>query len=155
MAGVKTEITIDVDYTGHREARKAIRDFHTLDRVVKKSAATFASTSGGTRGPGGGGDPVKYWGRLRKQITEFDKAASMAAKIGLKGLSLAMKGATLEMAAMAVAMLGVHAAFVLGNGVMKAMRALQGPLAAGLAGVVAAASAAAAAIRENQAAMYA
>ena len=156
MAGVKTEITIDVDYTGHREARKAIRDFHALDRAVKKSNAAFASTSGGG---GGGNSPVtnavKTWGRLRKQVTEFDKAASMAAKIGLKGLSLAMKGATLEMAAMAVAMLGVHAAFVLGNGVMKAMRALQGPLAAGLAGVVVAASAAAAAIRENQAAMYA
>ena len=154
MAGVKTEITIDVDYAGHREARKAIRDFHALDRAVKKSNATFASTSGGR-----GNSPVtaatKSWGRLRKQITEFDKAASMAAKIGLKGLSLAMKSATLEMALMAAAMLSVHAAFVIGNATMKAMRSLQGPLAAGFAGLVAAASAAAAAIRENQAAMYA
>jgi hypothetical protein len=59
------------------------------------------------------------------------------------------------MAAMGAAMLGVHAAFLLGNGAMKAMRALQGPLAAGMAGLVAAAAAASAAIREQQAAMFA
>lgn len=158
MAGVQTEIKIDVDYTGHREARRAIRDFNALDRAVKKSAATFASTSGGTGGGGSGGSgggPIKYWGRLRKSVTEFDKAASMVAKVGLKGLSLAMKGSIVEMGLMAAAMLGVHAAFALGNIAMKAMRALQGPLAAGMAGIVAAAAAAASAIRENQAAMYA
>jgi len=155
MAGVQTEIKIDVDYTGHREARKAIRDFSNLDRVVKKSAATFASASGGGSGGSAGGGVTKYWGRLRKSVTEFDKAVSMVAKVGLKGLSLAMKGSVIEMGLMAVAMLGVHAAFVVGNAAMKAMRALQGPLAAGMAAIVAAASAAAAAIRENQAAMYA
>ena len=158
MAEAKTEITIDVDYKGRVEVRRAIQDMKRLDRQVTKTNAGFASVGSGVagRGRGGGGSGVeKFYVRLRKQVTEFDKALSMLGKVGLKGLSLALKGSTLSMAAMGAAMLGVHAAFVLGNAAMKVMKATLGPLAAGMAAVVTAAAAAAAAVREQQAAMYA
>ena len=158
MADAKTEITIDVDYKGRVAVRRAIQDMKRLDRQVTKTNAGFASVGSGLAGKarGGGGNGVeKFYVRLRKQVTEFDKALSMFAKVGLKGLSLALKGSTLSMAAMGAAMLGVHAAFVLGNASMKVMKSTLGPLAAGMASVVTAAAAAAAAIREQQAAMYA
>lgn len=161
MAEAKTEITIDVDYKGRVEVRRAIQDMKRLDRQVAKTNAGFASVGAGGAGAGrraasGGSSPVeKFYVRLRKQVTEFDKAVSMLGKVGLKGLSLALKGSALSMAAMGAAMLGVHAAFVLGNAAMKAMKATLGPLAAGMAAVVTAAAAAAAAVREQQAAMFA
>lgn len=159
MAEAKTEITIDVDYKGRVEVRNAIQDMKRLGRQVTKTNAGFASVGAGvagrTTGSSGSSPVEKFYKRLTKQVTEFDKALSILGKVGLKGLSLALKGSALSMAAMGVAMLGVHAAFVLGNAAMKAMKATLGPLAAGMAAVVTAAAAAAAAVREQQAAMYA
>ena len=159
-ASAHSEIKLNVDYTGRHQIKQAIRDQKDLRREVNKTSRAFASSSAG-----GGGGPValiekmgkkdKVFFRLTKQVTEFDKMASMMAKGGLKALSLGMKAATIQMAAMGAAMLAVHAAFVLGNGVMKVMRSLQGPLAAGMAAVVAGAAAFSAAMREQQAAMYA
>ena len=156
MGRAQTEITIDVDYTGRAEVRRAIRDLGKLDLAAKKSGATFASSTSTKKIDAENnftGD--KFWRRLKKQVTQFDKAIQMMGKMTLKGLSLAFKASALSMAAMGAAMLAVHGAFVLGNASMKAMRSLMGPLASGMAALVTAAAAAAAAIREQQAAMFA
>ena len=158
MAEAKIELQIDVD--GAARAKAQIKSVDSsvdkLERRINKIGSGFASSTGGAGGGGGGGSNVtKTLVKWKRTFDEFDKAIKMVGTVGLKGLSLSLKGASIEMAAMGAAMLGVHAAFLLGNGAMKAMRALQGPLAAGMAGLVAAAAAASAAIREQQAAMFA
>ena len=156
MPEAKIELQIDVDGAARAKAQlKSVESsVDKLERRINKIGAGLASSTGG--GGGGGGSAItKTLVKWKRTFDEFDKAIRMAGTVGLKGLSLALKGASIEMALMGAAMLGVHAAFLLGNGAMKAMRALQGPLAAGMAGLVAAASAAAAAIREQQAAMFA
>ena len=55
MAEAKTEITIDVDYKGRVEVRRAIQDMKRLDRQVTKTNAGFASVGSGVAGTGRGG----------------------------------------------------------------------------------------------------
>lgn len=158
MAEAKIELQIDVD--GAARAKAQLRSVESsvgkLERRINKIGSGFASSTGGGGGGGAGSSAVtKTLVKWKRSFDEFDKAIKMVGTVGLKGLSLSLKGASIEMAAMGAAMLGVHAAFLLGNGAMKAMRALQGPLAAGMAALVAAAAAASAAIREQQAAMFA
>ena len=159
MAEAKIELQIDVD--GAARAKAQIKSVESsvdkLERRINKIGSGFASSTGGGAGGGGGGDsPItKTLVKWKRSFDQFDKAIKMVGTVGLKGLSLSLKGASIEMAAMGAAMLGVHAAFLLGNGAMKLMRSTLGPLAAGMAAVVAAAAAASAAIREQQAAMFA
>lgn len=158
MPEAKIELQIDVDGAARAKAQlKSVESsVDKLERRINKMGAGLASSTGGGGGGGGGGSALtKTLVKWKRTFDEFDKAIRMAGTVGLKGLSLALKGASIEMALMGAAMLGVHAAFLLGNGAMKLMRSTMGPLAAGMAGLVAAASAAAAAIREQQAAMFA
>jgi hypothetical protein len=157
MAEAKIELQIDVDGAARAKAQlKSVeRSVDKLERRINKIGSGLASSTGAGGGGGGGSSVTKTLVKWKRTFDEFDKAIKMVGTVGLKGLSLSLKGASIEMAAMGAAMLGVHAAFLLGNGAMKAMRALQGPLAAGMAGIVAAAAAASAAIREQQAAMFA
>jgi len=157
MAEAKIELQIDVDGAARAKAQlKSVESsVDKLERRINKIGSGLASSTGAGGGGGGGSSVTKTLVKWKRTFDEFDKAIKMVGTVGLKGLSLSLKGASIEMAAMGAAMLGVHAAFLLGNGAMKAMRALQGPLAAGMAGIVAAAAAASAAIREQQAAMFA
>jgi hypothetical protein len=158
MAEAKIELQIDVDGAARAKAQiKSVeRSVDKLERRINKIGSGFASSTGGAGGAGGaGGSVTKTLVKWKRSFDQFDKAIKMVGTIGLKGLSLSLKGATIEMAAMGAAMLGVHAAFLLGNGAMKLMKSTLGPLAAGMAAVVAAAAAASAAIREQQAAMFA
>ena len=157
MAEAKIELQIDVDGAARAklQLKSVERSVEKLERRINKIGSGFASTTGGGGGGGGGSIVTNTLIKWKRSFDMFDKAVKMAGTVGLKGLSLSLKGASIEMAAMGAAMLGVHAAFLLGNGAMKAMKALQGPLAAGMAGIVAAAAAASAAIREQQAAMFA
>lgn len=147
MAEVKSEIELKVDYDG-RGVRKANRDFSQLEKRMKGMSSR--SGSGGIMGMLGL-DDLKW----KKHFDHVDKAVKAFGNIALKGLMLSLKGVVLEMGLMGAAMVGIHAAFALGNVVMKAMKASLGPLAAGMTAVVAAGSAAAAAMREQQAAMWA
>jgi hypothetical protein len=159
MAEAKIELQIDVDGAARAklQLKSVERSVDQLERRINKIGSGLASSTGGGGGGGGGGGSniTKTLVKWKRTFDQFDKAIKMVGTVGLKGLSLSLKGASIEMAAMGAAMLGVHAAFLLGNGAMKAMKALQGPLAAGMAGLVAAAAAASAAIREQQAAMFA
>jgi|688.fasta_scaffold02983_13 hypothetical protein len=159
MAEAKIELQIDVDGAARAKAQlKSVESsVDKLERRINKIGSGFASSTGGGAGGGAGGSsPItKTLVKWKRSFDQFDKAIKMVGTVGLKGLSLSLKGATIEMALMGAAMLGVHAAFLLGNGAMKLMRSTMGPLAAGMAAVVAAAAAASAAIREQQAAMFA
>jgi hypothetical protein len=148
MTEVKSEIELKVDYDG-RGVRRATRDFSQLDKRLKG----MSSRSGMQSGIMGmlGLEDLKW----KKHFDHVDKAVKAFGNIALKGLMLSLKGVVLEMGLMGAAMVGIHAAFALGNLAMKAMKATLGPLAAGMTTVVAAASAAAAAMREQQAAMWA
>jgi len=157
MAEAKIELQIDVDGAARAKAQlKSVENsVGKLERRINKIGSGLASSTGGGGGAGGGSAITKTLIKWKRSFDQFDKAIKMVGTVGLKGLSLSLKGATIEMALMGAAMLGVHAAFVLGNGAMKLMKSTLGPLAAGMTAVVAAAAAAAAAIREQQAAMFA
>ena len=139
------DININVDYDG-RGLRSASRDVDRLTRQNNKLG------SSGKKSENMLSTSINKW---KKHFDQFDKMTAMAGKMGLKAFSLALKGAGLEIVALGAALLGIHAAFAAGQFLMKAYRAALGPIAAGMTALVAAASVAAAAIRENQAAMYA
>jgi hypothetical protein len=71
-----------------------------------------------------------------------------------KFVTKSAKFAALQVGALGVAMMAVHAAFVLGNAAVKAFQFLATGAAGAAAGLAAAASIAAAAVREQQIAMY-
>jgi hypothetical protein len=146
----EAKLTIDIDVDG---VGKAVTGLASVNRAVKNIDSRtkgLASTSGAA------GQAIQTSvNKWKKSFDMFDKVVKTVGTIGLKGLTMALKFASIEMLAMGAAMLGIHAAFVVGNAAMKAMRATLGPLAAGMTAVVAAAAAASAAIREQQAAMYA
>lgn len=139
------DIRINVDYDG-RGLRSASRD---IDRLTRKNNALGSS---GKKNENMLNTTMNKW---KKHFDQFDKMTAMAGKMGLKAFSLALKGAALEIVALGAALVGIHAAFAAGQWLMKAYRATLGPIAAGMTAIVAAASVAAAAIRENQAAMWA
>lgn len=95
---------------------------------------------------------TKGW---KRSFDELDAGAKMAGKGLTKFLGLAIKGVIIEMAALGAAMIAVHALFASGQFLVKAYRGAMHMLAAGAAGVAVAIAAASAAIREQQAAIFA
>jgi len=93
--------------------------------------------------------------KYKKRFDSFDKMIRMTGQGLSKFLGLTIKGLVLEMAAMGVAMMGIHLLFGTGRLIMKAYHGAMKMVAAGMAGVAIAAGTAAAAIREQQAAMFA
>jgi hypothetical protein len=148
MAEAKLEIQIDVD--GVAKAKAQLKSVESSIKSIDSRTRGLASTSGVT-----GSTITTAVNKWKRSFDQFDKIVKTVGSIGLKGLTMSLKFASLEMVAMGAAMVAIHGAFVLGNAAMKAMRATLGPLAAGMTAVVAAAATAAAAIREQQAAMFA
>ena len=148
MADVTTEIELKVDFD-RRGLRSAEREVDRLNRRLNRMSATNSASRRMTSMIDG--ISVKW----KKQFDYWDKSVQQFGKVGLKLLSMSLKGVILEMGLMSAAMLGIHAAFVVGNAAMKASRSLLGPLAAGMTALTAAAASASAAIREQQAAMWA
>jgi hypothetical protein len=93
--------------------------------------------------------------RWKKHFDQFDSMVKMMGGALTKFVTASAKFAAIQIGALGAAMMAVHGAFVLGNAAMKAFRYIAKGVAAGLAAVTVAASTAAAAIRENQAAMFA
>ena len=93
--------------------------------------------------------------KYKKSFDSFDKMIKMTGGAMMKFLALTAKAVVLEMAAMGAAMMLTHAAFAAGNLIMKAYSGVMKMAAAGMAGVAIAAGTVAAALREQQAAMYA
>ena len=147
-ATAETVLKIDTKYDGRgfRQANRDVRQFEARNRGLESALRRTANAQNRL-----GQSTVKW----KKHFDSMDKAIKMMGTIGLKGLSLSLKGVVLELGLMSAAMLAVHASFVAGNWIMKAMRSTMGPLAAGMAAFTAGIAAAAAAIREQEAAMWA
>ena len=93
--------------------------------------------------------------KYKKSFDSFDKMIKMTGGGLMKFLALSAKAVALEMAAMGAAMVAVHVGFAAGRLIMKAYHGMMKMVAAGMAGVAIAAGTVAAALREQQAAMYA
>lgn len=93
--------------------------------------------------------------KYKKRFDSFDKMIKMTGTGLMKFLAMTAKAVALEMAAMGAAMVGVHLAFAAGKLIMKAYHGVMKLVAGGMAGVAIAAGTVAAALREQQAAMYA
>jgi hypothetical protein len=94
-------------------------------------------------------------GKWKKSFDTFDTAVKMTGKALTKFLTLAIKGVIIEMALLSATMLGVHALFAAGRFLIKAYNGAMSLLAGGAAVLGTAIAAVSAAIREQQAAMYA
>lgn len=134
-----------------RELTKAIAQLSLLEKRVKKLSSgrgeALAEQSGSKLA-----NTTKGW---KRSFDALDAGAKMAGKGLTKFLGMAIKGVVIEMAALGAAMIAVHALFAAGQLLVKAYRGAMQMLSAGAAGVVVAISAASAAIREQQAAIYA
>lgn len=126
---------------------------HAIDKV-RNDLLKLAATSKAVKMNIGNDlmDQNKKW---KKHFDYVDKTVKEIGGAITKFVTMSAKMATVQMAALGAAMMAVHGAFVLGNGSMKAFRYLA-QLGAGAFGVLTiAATTAAAAMRENSAAMYA
>ena len=91
----------------------------------------------------------------KKRFDSYDKMIRNTGMGMMKFLAMTAKAVTVSMAAMGAAMVGIHVAFAAGQLIMKAYNGVMKMAAAGMAGLMIAAGTAAAAMREQQAAMYA
>lgn len=97
----------------------------------------------------------KATSRWKKHTDFVDSAIRMFGKTLTKFLGLAIKGVLVEMGLLAAAMVGIHGLFGAGRFLVKAYTGAMQLLAGGAAAATVAISLTAAAIREQQAAMYA
>jgi len=147
MADEKLKVIVDFDArTGG--LKKAMTELKALEQMDKR----FSS-----------GDRISQMAKknaqgltaFKRSLDDVEKGVKMFGKGVSKFITLALKGAIVEMAAFSVAMLGIHALFASGQFIMKAYNGAMQMVSVGVAGVTVALSAASAAIREQQAAMFA
>ena len=93
--------------------------------------------------------------KYKKSFDGYDKMIKMTGGMMMKFLAMSAKAVALEFAVMGAAMIGVHAAFAAGQMIMRGYKNVMSLAAGAMAGFVIAAGTVAAALREQQAAMYA
>ena len=93
--------------------------------------------------------------KYKKSFDGYDKMIRNTGGMMMKFLSLSAKAVALDFLVMGAAMIGVHAAFAAGQMLMKGYKNVMSLAAGAMAGFVIAAGTVAAALREQQAAMYA
>jgi hypothetical protein len=143
MADEKVGLVVKVKVHGEQQLRKLKREINDLnDHVTLLKNRVNANLD-------------SMDARWKKHFDGVDKMVKMMGGALTKFVGMSAKFAAVQLGALGAAMIAVHGAFVLGNAAMKAFRYLAKGVAAGLAAVTVAASTAAAAIRENQAAMFA
>lgn len=150
MADENVKIRIDFDArTGG--LRKAMAEMSAFDKRAKALASgreeAFAQRT--TRNLQ---SVTKGW---KRSFDFIDAGAKMAGKSLSKFLMLSIKGVIVEMALLGATMVGVHAIFVAGQLVMKAYRGTMQVVAGGAAAFGVALASVSAAIREQQAAIFA
>jgi hypothetical protein len=143
MAEDKVGLVVKVKVHGEQQLRKLKREINGLnDHVTLLKNRVTANL-----------DSMDM--KWKKHFDGVDKMVKMMGGALTKFVGMSAKFAAVQLGALAAAMVGVHGAFVLGNAAMKAFRYIAKGVAAGLASIAVAAGTAAAAIRENQAAMFA
>lgn len=130
-----------------------VRNADRIDKLVKQlQKAEYAAKAYGNTLSSQLGDSNTKW---KKHFDFVDKGVR-AMGMGLtKFVGMAAKFATVQVVGLGAAMMAVHGAFVLGNASMKVFRGVAQLAAGAVAGLVIALSSAAAAMREQQAAMFA
>jgi hypothetical protein len=142
---VKVKIKFDAK-TG--EIRRAIAELGVLQKRLNK----LSSGRGTALGQRNLESVTKGW---KRSFDFIDAGAKMAGKSLTKFLGMAIKGVIIEMAALGASMIAIHALFAAGNFLVKTYRSAMHMLAAGAAGAAVALASASAAIREQQAAIFA
>ena len=142
MAATST-LTLRVKTIGDRSIDAVTRKLLKLQTMVHAYGSVSSRSLEATN--------VKW----KKHFDGVDKGIKMMGGMLTKFVTKSAKFAALQVGALGVAMMAVHASFVLGNATMKAFRWLAQGAAGAAAGLTIAASTAAAAIREQQMAMYA
>lgn len=101
---------------------------------------------------GGAGKQTDRW---KKVLDSTDKIIRKMGAMTMKSLVSMLKVATMQMAALGAAMVVTHGAFILGRFAVKAYQVAMQGMAGAAAGLTTAVAIASAAVREQQAAMYA
>ena len=137
-----------------KQAEKALKSFK------REQGKTLASSK---KGLSSGADDVdKFSSRIdgsfvamRKHFDNFDKGTKMMGTGLLKFLGKGIKFTLIQLGLMSVALVAIHGAFLVGQGIMKGYQFIMKGLAGAAASAAIALSTAAAAVREQQAAMFA
>jgi len=151
MADEKITIKIDVD-ANTTAIEKATQATKRLKREAGRS-------SGKKEIDDYGKDAARSLKRtqtnFKKHFDSIDRATQMFGKGLRKFLGMAIKGVVAEMAILSATMLGVHALFAAGNFLAKGYHGAMKMAAQGVAALTVVLATGAAAMREQQAAMYA
>lgn len=151
MADETVNIKIKID-AKTRELRKVMAELGALKKMERRFASgrtieNYAQST--TRSIAG---MASKW---KRSFDEIDAAVKMTGKFLGGFLKLAIKGVIAEMALLSATMIGVHALFKAGQFLVKAYHGAMQFLAGGAAAAAMAIGTVAAAIREQQAAMFA
>jgi hypothetical protein len=145
---VKIKIVFDAKT---KDIVKARLELMALDRAAKK----ISKNSMGPMMASAALSTTTAALKMKKSFDVIDAGVKMAGKAMTKFLMTAIKGVILEMGLLGAAMLATHALFAAGRFLMKAYQGAMQLVAGGAAAMTMALGAASAAIREQQAAMYA
>ncbi|CAB4156757.1 hypothetical protein UFOVP658_142 [uncultured Caudovirales phage] len=137
-----------------KQAEKALKSFK------REQGKTLASSK---KGLSSGADDVDDFTeridhsfvRMKKHFDNFDKGTKMMGTGLLKFLGKGIKFTLIQLGLMSVALVAIHGAFLVGQGIMKGYQFIMKGLAGAAASAAIALSTAAAAVREQQAAMFA
>jgi hypothetical protein len=150
----ETEVKIQVDVDGTRKLDRLERKIRSLERTVDKLGAkstrvfkNYGSQMENTLG--------KSAGKWKRHFDDLDTVIKKFGTATLGGLKLAMKAAGAEMALMAISMVSLHGLFKIGQGLVKTYTGLLNVLGGAAAGATLALAGTAAALREQNAAMFA
>ena len=143
MATERSLLVVDVDVIGERKLNRLANRFRRLEDTVRGFGNRLTTTID---------DADAKW---KRHFDFLDKAIKGAGMALTKFVGFSAKYAAVQVGALGLAMMAVHAAFVLGNAAMKAFRGIAQLAAGAAAGLTIAVAAATAAIREQQAAMFA
>jgi hypothetical protein len=151
MADETVNIKIKID-AKTRELRKVMAELGALKKMERRFASgrtieNYAQST--TRSISG---MASKW---KRSFDEIDAATKMTGKFLGGFLKLAIKSVIIEMALLSATMIGVHALFKAGQFLVKAYQGAMQFLAGGAAAAAMAIGTVAAAIREQQAAMFA
>ncbi len=150
----ETELKIQVDVDGTRKLDRLERKIRSLERTVDKLGMKstrvfrdYGRTMENTIG--------KSSGKWKRHFDDLDGLIKKFGTATLGGLKLALKAAGAEMALMAISMVALHGLFKIGQGLVKTYQGLLNVLSGAAAGAAVSLAAVSAALREQNAAMFA
>lgn len=151
MADEKITIKIDVD-ANTTAIEKATQATKRLKREAGRSSGRKEIDD---YGKDAAKSLKKTEAKFKRHFDAVDKATQMFGKGLRKFLGMAIKGVVAEMAILSATMLGIHALFAAGNFIAKGYNGAMKIAAQGVAALTVVLATGAAAMREQQAAMYA